>query len=188
MRFCIAILRLIWWLRFPRRPPSRTLWLLPTLTSRSLQSTSTGLNYTCHVHILYLVSLLTSTHTLSILSSLKTVTVMGPNYANYHCKLLDIQKQSIWKEKKQARDLPISCEMRSIFCYCCLELTIYSPIGISCYTENMEVRDEISHRREKQRNITRQSRLFQFTDGSLYLSIDTSERKLRKNSKNKYNG
>lgn len=29
-------------------------------------------------------------------------------------------------------------------------------ISISCYTENMEVRDEISHCREKQRNNTEQ--------------------------------
>lgn len=74
--------------------------MLPTQTNRSLQSTSTGLNYTCHVHILYLVSLLTST--LSLLSSLKTVRVMGANYASYHCKLLDIWKQSIWKEKNKS--------------------------------------------------------------------------------------
>lgn len=49
----------------------------------------------------------------------------------------------------------------------------------------MEVRDEISHCREKQRNITRQSFLFQFTDRSLYLSVDDSGKNRKLHSKNK---
>lgn len=71
---------------------------------------------------------------------------MGPNYASYHCKPLDMKAKHLeGKNKSEVYQYSVKWVQSSL-----------TVISLSCYTENVEVRDDISHGREKQRNTTKQ--------------------------------
>lgn len=76
--------------------------------------------------------------------------------------------------------------MGSILCYLHLEPTACLPIGISCYTKvwSSGIKSPIAEKKgEHYTTIT-----FWFTERSLYLSADASEKNRKLHSKNKYHG